>query len=120
VKITSLTIDGSRLRTQVQADGGSAKRNADVYVAIALDHAETHVLHGENSGRHLTHVAVLQQLNKIGKLEPGKHFAQDVQFKLNAPGDPANLRIIAFVQEPGPGKILGATREKLSSAVGHS
>jgi hypothetical protein len=68
---------------------------------------------GENNGRKLSHVAVVQSLTKVGSLEKGKSFAQDVQVKLNSKADPGNLRVIAFVQEPGPGKVLGATLEHL-------
>jgi hypothetical protein len=79
-----------------------------VYLAIALDHADSQVLRGENGGRHLVHTAVALQLVKIGKLEKGKNFAQDVKVQLKPGVDPLTLRVIAFVQTPGPGKLLGA------------
>jgi hypothetical protein len=114
VRIQSVSVNGNPavLRAHIEADGKSEKRKADVYVAIALNHAESQVLHGENSGRHLTHVSVLQNLKKIGNVEPGKSAAEDVEFKLKSGTDLANLRIIAFVQEPGPGKVLGAALQK--------
>jgi hypothetical protein len=100
------------LRTHIEADGVSDKHNADIYVAVALDHVESQVLHGENGGRHLTHVAVVQQLIKVGRLSKGKGFAEDVQLKLKPGTDPKTLRLIAFVQEPGPGRVLGAALRK--------
>ncbi|HZS54011.1 MAG TPA: DUF1223 domain-containing protein, partial [Bryobacteraceae bacterium] len=60
------------LRAHIEADGNSEQHKADVYVAIALNHAESQVMRGENKGRHLTHVGVLESLKKIGTLEPGK------------------------------------------------
>jgi len=96
------------LRAHVAADADTAKNSADVYLAIALDHAESQVLRGENGGRHLVHTAVVLQLVKIGKLEKGKNFAQDVKVQLKPGVDPHILRVIAFVQTPGPGKLLGA------------
>ena len=108
VRINSVTSAGRVLRARIESDGNSEAREADVYVAIALNHAESHVSAGENSGRRLTHVAVVEYLKKIGKIEPGKTFAEDFQTKLKAATDPGNLRIVAFVQEPGPGKVLGA------------
>jgi hypothetical protein len=96
------------LRAHLDANGESLKHNADVYVAVALNHAESKVLKGENSGRRLTHVAVVLELQKIGKLEKAHTFSQDLQLKLPAGADPHNLRIIAFVQEPGSGKVVGA------------
>ncbi|HWX91714.1 MAG TPA: DUF1223 domain-containing protein [Terriglobales bacterium] len=87
---------------------------ADVVFAVALNHAESQVARGENAGRRLAHVAVVRSLSKVGKTEAGQPFSQDVSLKLDPGVDPASLRVIAFVQEPGPGRILGATLQKLA------
>jgi hypothetical protein len=111
MRLASVTVEpGSPaiVRGRIESDASPEKHKADVYVAIALDHAESQVARGENSGRHLSHVAVVAELTKVGKLEPGKSFGQDfrIKLKLPAPG-PANLRIVAFAQESGPGKVTG-------------
>jgi len=111
VRIGDVSVDTGPpavLKTRVEADGDTAKHNADVFVAIALDRVESQVLHGENGGRHLTHVAVVTQIKKIGKLQKGKGFNEAVALKLKPGIDPKNVRVIAFVQESGPGKLLGA------------
>jgi len=118
VRLENVTFDAgtpAMLHARISTDANSDKRGADVYVAVALNRVESQVLHGENGGRHLVHVAVVQQLVKVGKLEKGKGFDQQVQLKLKPGEDPRNLRIVAFVQEPGPGKVLGATWQKLAS-----
>jgi hypothetical protein len=115
VRIDSVTVDPSTpaaLHAHIAVNGDSAKRNADVFVAVALDHAESQVSAGENAGHHLTHVAVLQELTKIGKLTKGKNFDQEVQLKLKPGTEAKNVRIIAFVQEPGPGRVLGTALQK--------
>lgn len=111
VTITSVVTDPGNpaiFHARVEVDGGSAERSADIYEAIALDHAESQVLHGENGGKHLMHVAVVQQFAKIGKIEKGKTFSRAIEFKLKPGTDPKNVRLIIFVQEAGPGKVLGA------------
>jgi hypothetical protein len=111
VTITSVAIDPANaaiLRARVEVDGSSAKRSADIYEAVALDHAESQVLRGENGGKHLTHVAVVQQFAKIGKIEKGKTFSRTIELKLKPGTDPKNTRLVIFVQEGGPGKVLGA------------
>ncbi len=114
VRIAEVSVDPGNppvLRSRIEADGASAKDNADVFMAVALEHVESQVLHGENGGRHLSHVAVVLQVAKVGKLPKGKAFDKAVQLKL--PGaDRANLRVVAFVQEPGPRRILGAALRK--------
>jgi hypothetical protein len=112
VRIESINLAGNVLRGHIETDINLEKQNADVYLAVALDHAESQVLRGENSGRHLTHVAVVQYLKKIGKLESGKSCGQDFQVKLKPGEDAGNFRIIAFLQEPGPGKVLGAALQR--------
>lgn len=117
VRIVSVSTSGgnalhARIETDTLADSISRKQ-ADVYLALALDHAQSQVARGENSGRLLTHVAVVETLTKVGKLEKGKSFARDVDLKLPPGTDPANLRLVAFVQEPGPGRVLGAASERV-------
>ncbi len=111
VTITAVAIDPGNpaiLHARVDVDGSSAEHNAEVYAAVALDHAESQVLRGENGGKHLTHVAVVQQLSKIGKIEKGKTFSRTIDLKLKPGTDPKNSRLTIFVQEAGPGKVLGA------------
>jgi hypothetical protein len=115
VRISNVTIDPANptiLRAHIETDANLEKHGGDVFVAVALDHVESQVLKGENGGRHLVHVAVVQELTKVGKLPKGKSFAQDVQLKLKPGTDPKNLRLIALVQESGQGKVLGAALKK--------
>ncbi|HEX3682575.1 MAG TPA: DUF1223 domain-containing protein [Bryobacteraceae bacterium] len=112
VTISSVSVDGKTLRGHVQAQGAAEKADADVYVAMALEHAESQVQRGENQGRHLTHTAVVESLKKIGKLPAGGSFDQDFQLKIKSTADPANLRVVAFVQQAAEGKVLGAALQK--------
>jgi hypothetical protein len=57
-------------------------------------------------------VAVAQQITKVGKLAKGRSFDETVQLKLKPGTDPKNVRVVAFVQEPGPGRVLGAGMRK--------
>jgi|SRR4029077_13476702 hypothetical protein len=104
------------LQAHVETDPlpeSSRARKADVYVVLALNHAESQVAGGENKGRRISHVAVLQSLTKVGTVEKSKNFAQDVRVKIDPRVDHTNLRLIAFVQEPGQGKVLGAALQRL-------
>ena len=104
------------LQAHVETDPlpeSSRARKADVYLVLALNHAESQVAGGENKGRRISHVAVLQSLTKVGTVEKSKNFAQDVRVKIDPRVDHTNLRLIAFVQEPGQGKVLGAALQRV-------
>lgn len=103
--------DPTVLNAHVETDANQI-HGADIYVAIALNHVESQVLKGENGGKHLVHVAVVQQLTKLGKIDKGKSFARDVRLKMKPGTDWKNVRIVAFVQESGPGRLLGACQVK--------
>jgi hypothetical protein len=108
--------NGSALSAHLETDvlpESSRADKADVYVVVALNHAESQVAGGENIGRHLSHVAVVQSLTKVGSVEKGKNFAQDVRVKIDSKIDHTNLRLVAFVQEPGQGKVLGAALQRV-------
>jgi hypothetical protein len=111
-EVTADAGDPTVLHARIDTDANFDKHNADVYVAVALDHVDSQVLKGENGGKHLVHVAVVQELTRVGKLPKGKSFSQDVQIKLKPGTDAKNIRLIAFVQEPGPGRLLGAALRK--------
>ena len=96
-------------------DSSFGSREVDVYVAVALNRAESQVSAGENSGYRLTHVSVVKSLTKIDALKQGQVLAQDVQLKLEPGSDSRNLRLIAFVQEPRQGRVLGAVSMPASS-----
>ena len=115
VRIAAAKIEApSQLKVKVEADPAE-KHGGTVWVAVALDHAASQVSAGENSGKQLQHVAVVEELKKIGKLDKGKPFSQEITLKLKPDTDPKNLRIIAFIQEPNEGKVLGATSVKVSN-----
>ena len=114
MRISMVSAQNGLLKAHVETDELPAKFSAaDVLLAVALDHAESQVKGGENDGRHLTHVAVARSLSKVGTLANGKSFASDVEVKLEPGTEGSTLRVIAFLQQRGPGKIVGAAEEML-------
>jgi len=113
VRVSSISLDGTTLRAHVDADAlpQHGPSHAEVFVVVALNHAESQVLAGENGGHRLTHVGVVRSLTKVGRVDRKTNFGADVRVPVNPSDDPANLRVIAFVQASGPGKVLGATMQ---------
>jgi hypothetical protein len=115
VHITNPKVEGNLLKTRIETGClPTQPKKADIIFVVALNHAESQVAAGENSGRRLTHVAVVRNLVKAGSIASGQTFSQDVTVKLEKAVDPAQVRVVAFVQEPGLGRILGAAQERLS------
>jgi len=114
VRISHLRFENrTALRATVEAGPlPESSPKAGVFVVVALNRAESAVARGENAGRHLTHVAVVRNLLKVSDLNPGATFSKEVSVKVENGVDPGNVRLIAFVQEPGPGRVLGAAVEK--------
>lgn len=85
-----------------------AAQRAEVQIAIALSHAESKVSAGENAGQRLEHVSVATSLTKVGVLKRGLRLSQDIHLSLGPMSKSHNLRLVAFVQEPRQGRVLGA------------
>jgi hypothetical protein len=116
IKLSGLSLENGVLRGHVEAGSlpeNGGKHEAEVYLVLALNHAESQVQRGENQGRHLTHVAVVTAFHKLGTLEKGKSFSQDVRLNVGHRQDERNLRVIVIVQEPAEGLVLGATLQRL-------
>jgi hypothetical protein len=118
IRLSGLSVGPAQtLRVRVEADAlpsSYPQREAELYVALALNRAESHVSGGENDGRTLSHVAVARSLVKVGVLKHDKNLAQDVTLNFGPAVDSHNLRVIAFVQETGQGRVLGAAEQLIA------
>jgi hypothetical protein len=90
-------------------DSSFSAREAEVYIAIALNRAESQVSAGENAGHKLEHVAVLRSLTKVGVISDVRRLSQDVELHLDQASSSRDLRLVAFVQERRQGRVLGAS-----------
>jgi hypothetical protein len=119
VRLSSIYLERADiLRAHIETEAltdSFGSREAEVYVAVALNHAESEVSRGENGGLRLAHTAVVRTLFKIGTVELGQNFVQDVQLKLQSGADPRNLRVIAFLQQPHQGRVIGAAVQSVST-----
>ena len=114
VQIGAVSLEGNTVRAHIDVAAlPEHSRKSDIIFVVALNHAESQVASGENSGRHLAHVAVVRRLEKVGTIDSKAPFSRDVSLKLEKLTDKADLRVIAFVQEPGPGRVLGAAMQRL-------
>jgi hypothetical protein len=95
----------------VNTEAVPGHRACELFVGVALDHVESQVLRGENRGQHLTHVGVLRELERVGTVAPNSTVHQPFSLALHAGLDNTRLRVLVFLQEPGPGAILGAAEE---------
>ncbi len=98
IRVTSL----GEGKVRIEADAITGQ-DADVYLAIAANGETSNVKSGENGGRKLHHVAVVKTLTKIGTAKKGEAFHKDIDARTQD-----GQRIVAFLQERGPGRILAA------------
>ncbi len=94
---------------RIEVDPLSSRRTADVYFAIAADSGTSDVAGGENRGRRLHHVAIVRRLDKVGSVNSREGFAKDLP--VTASGA---MRLVAFVQESGAGRVWGTAIVKQS------
>jgi hypothetical protein len=106
-------VSPATLQATVEISDTSVKqgKKAEVFLALALDQAQSQVSRGENSGRTLSHTGVLRNLVKVGELKAGEKFSKGVELKMDPALKGENLRVIAFVQESGLGRVLGAVQQ---------
>ena len=104
IGITNATVSGKAVTANAVV---AALPHADLYAVLADDHDESSVARGENSGRHLTHVAVARVIEKVGSLNDG--FSREIRVTPDR-SQAKTMRLIVFAQERGTGRILGVTQ----------
>ena len=120
LRLSSVTQEKNVISFHVEGDALPGKSSADIYVVVADNSDTSQVERGENSGRTLTHVAVAREFKQVDRIGPGSSFAKDVKLDLKSSqsqsGEKRNLRVIAFAQERGSGRVLGSAMQKLAES----
>jgi hypothetical protein len=82
--------------------------DATVFVALTQAHATVQVLRGENAGKTLQHTAIVRTMQNAGTVGVG---GGEVHAALRVPSgiQPAQLRVVAFVQRNTDHAVLGST-----------
>jgi hypothetical protein len=93
-------------KLQVAVDKAGAAK-LDVLLAVTEDDLTNSVRAGENSGRTLTHSAVVRELHRLGSTADGK-FDKTISLPDKSGWKKDNLRVIVLLQNPSSGAILGA------------
>ena len=91
--IVSINLNGDSADIQVQ----NAPVGATAYLAITETALMTQVGRGENKGRQLQHAGVVRRLQKLGSIQRS-NFETRVRLATDRSWNPANVRVIAFVQ----------------------
>ncbi|HEY8669613.1 MAG TPA: DUF1223 domain-containing protein [Terriglobales bacterium] len=104
VRISAARFDSGKVKAHIET--GALPPGAEVFAALALEHAQSQVLRGENGGHRLEHVAVVTNLSRVGQIARSEAFAKDISLGGIQPNQ--TYRLIAFIQQRKQGSILGA------------
>jgi hypothetical protein len=111
LKLTAAADGSGALQVKVQLPASSTVavgKKTDVMIAITEDDLEADVHGGENGGRHLKHNGVVRKLVSIATIEPAaKSWSGSTSIPLAPEWKPANLKVIAFLQEQESRRIIG-------------
>lgn len=104
----------SSLRVRVAPAASLSKdARAEVLLAIVENDLHSQVSRGENSGRRLSHTAVVRRLQAVGFIAGGRAFEKEIPLTLDPSWNVAKLTAVVFVQEGSAGKVLGAAQGAL-------
>ena len=82
-----------------------AAGGVDVFLAVVEDGLFSDVTRGENAGKKLAHAAVVRELVAAGRTDSAGRFDAAVP----VPDGPGVRHVLAFAQERGAGRVLGAS-----------
>jgi len=116
--LSSIHFDGAN-KLSVHLETGplpssAASKSANIFLAVADESDESHVIRGENAGRTLKHIAVLRDLIPVGQVNKNGGFSRDLTINHDA-GDRRDLRVVGIIQESSGGRILGVASARLSN-----
>jgi hypothetical protein len=78
-----------------------------LYVALAEERVESRVSGGENARRTVRHVAVVRELKSAAEFDTHGPSTTEARFQLQPEWGANGLRVVAFIQDPASGYVLG-------------
>jgi hypothetical protein len=112
VRILSLNLAGNTLAVSFSISGDMPAQGADLIAVLADDSDRSSVLHGENSGQTLAHVAVARSISRVARLRSAGERTVQVQIPPTFLATQKH-HLILFAQTPGYGRVLGADTKPL-------
>jgi hypothetical protein len=112
LRIVSLSVAHDTLTVNFSAGGDLPVHGADLIAVLADDSDRSSVLHGENSGRTLAHVAVARSIVRVARVQVAGE--RTVQIPLPASfHNTQGHHLILFAQTPGNGRVLSTDTRPL-------
>lgn len=112
LSILEMHMAGSKAEVKFAVSGEIPAHGTDIIAVLADDADQSSVLHGENSGRKLAHVAVARSLGRVATLNAAAE--QTVQIPIPASfTDKQGHHLILFAQAQGSGAVLGVDTKPL-------
>jgi hypothetical protein len=111
--LSGIKVESNKASVQYHTEG--ATTNAVLLIALIEKNATTKVQQGENGGRILSHVQIVNQLKSLS-LKSGN--AGTTSIALPHGFDTQKYELIGFVQNTFNGEIIGAAKTAFPSTVG--
>jgi hypothetical protein len=110
--LNNIKVENEKATLKYHAEG--ATNNEVLLIALIEKNATTKVQRGENGGRTLAHVQIVNQLKSV-QLKNGNDGTENIALPHGF--DPQKWELIAFVQNTSNGEITGATKTSFPSTV---
>jgi hypothetical protein len=110
--LSEIKVTGDKASLKYTAEG--AANNASVLIALIQKTATTKVQAGENGGRTLSHVQIVNKLQSVS-LKNGNSGTENIALPRGF--NPQNWELIGFIQNTANGEIEGAAKAAFPSTV---
>jgi hypothetical protein len=112
LKILSVSVADKIMTVDFSTSGELPAHGADLIAVLADDADRSNVLHGENSGHTLDHVAVARSISRVARLKSAGKQTVQVPIPPSFQISPGH-HLILFAQTPGNGRVLGTDTRPL-------
>jgi hypothetical protein len=112
LRILSLSVAQNTLTVNFSTNGEIPPHGADLIAVLADDSDRSSVLHGENSGRMLAHVAVARSITRVARVQAAGERTVQVPIPASFQNTQGH-HLILFAQTPGNGRVLGTDTKPL-------